>query len=125
MTYRWLTNDEIEKLVNPVLKLRGWSELNVNDSQPTCRVLGAFLEDGSLIESFTMQMYPVLGPLVRHDNEMRDAGETSRGLVAVMDDFLKEVDARDFLVVANEKITERLAQRFGMKKLEVPLYVKG
>ncbi len=122
-SYRWLETSEIEDYVNPVLKQRGYAELNLNEVNPTCRVLGAFLEDSSLVESFTFQMLPFLGPLLRHDNSIRDSGETSRQLATVMYDFLVGVDARDFLVIANSPISERLAERFGMKTVEVPVYM--
>ncbi len=120
--YRWLSNQEIADLVNPVLKLRGWAELNINEIQPTCRVLGAFI-DGELVESFAFQLFPMLGPLIRHNNEVRDSGETSRGLVAVMGDFIKSTNARDYMVVANSPMTVRLCERFGLKQLSDPVYV--
>lgn len=120
--YRWLSNQEIEELVNPVLKLRGWAELNINELQPTCRVLGAFV-DGEVIESLAFQMYPTLGPMVRHNNELRDSGEISRGLTTVMGDWINSVNARDCMVVANSPFTVRLCKRFGMKELSVPVYV--
>ena len=123
MTIRWLELSEVETLVNPVLKSRGYAELNLNEVSPTCRVLGAFLEDGYLVESFAFQLYPVLGPLLRHDNSIRDSGETSRQLASVMHEFLTSVDARDFLVIANSPISERLCERFGMKVVETPVYM--
>ncbi len=122
-SYRWLELPEIETLVNPVLKSRGYAELNLNEASPTCRVLGAFLEDGSLVESFAFQLYPVLGPLLRHDSSIRDSGETSRQLASVMHEFLTSVEARDFLVIANSPISERLCERFGMKAVAVPVYM--
>lgn len=112
-------------MVNPVLKEHGWAILNVNDAQPTCRVLGAFLEDGTLVETFTMQLYPTLGPMVRHVPDIRDSGETSRRLASIMEDWLIDMECRDFLVVANSPVTERLCARFGMKKMDVPIYVKA
>lgn len=124
MIYRWMENSEIEALVNPTLKQHGWAELNINESQPTCRVLGAFTEDGELKRSFTLQMIPALGPLVTHDESFRDSGDISRCLVVNMEDFLKESGARDFLVIANSPLTERLAERFGMEEIRVPVYVK-
>ena len=123
MVIRWLESDEIESLVNPVLKLKGYAELNINEDQPTCRVLGAFLEDGSLVESFSMQLIPFLGPMLRHDNSIRDSGETSRQLATVMHDFLKEVDAREFVVIANLPISARLAERFGMQEVTDPVFM--
>jgi len=49
MEYRWLSNKEIEEDVNPVLALHGMALLNINETIPTCQVLGAF-EDGHLIQ---------------------------------------------------------------------------
>lgn len=124
MTYRWLTSDEIAALVNPDLERKNWAALNVNDERPTCRVLGAFLEDGTLVESFTMQLVPMLGPMLRHDNTIRDSGETSRRLAAVMEDFLRnEVQARDFMAIADSPLTKRLCERFGMKLVRVPVFM--
>lgn len=124
MTFRWLENSEIDELVNPALEARGWAVLNVNEVRPTCRVLGAFLEDGTLIEIFACQLYPVLGPMLRMDSSIRDSGETSRQLATIMEDFLKESDARDFMAIANSPMTVRLCERFGMKPVSVPVYVK-
>ena len=121
MDIRWLTNEEIERLVNPTLRLQGWAELNINETQPTCRVLGSFV-DGELLESFTLQMYPVLGPLVRHNNEVRDSGETSRKLAMAMKQFLDDSAARGYLAIANSLVTERLCERFGMERIAVPVY---
>lgn len=118
-----MEHSEIETLVNPALELKGWARLNINEVNPTCRVLGAFLETGELVQSFTLQMYPTLGPLLRHDNTIRDSGETSRQLTSIMQEFLEKSEARDFLAIANSPITGRLCERFGMKKLNVPVYV--
>lgn len=123
MRFEWLTMDQIEELVNPVLKQKGWAELNLNPEFPTIRVLGAFLDDGTLIRSLTFQFYPLLGPLVSHDETIRDSGEASRGLAAVMYDWLIEMNARDFMVIANSPVTERLCHRFGMKKTDAPVYL--
>lgn len=124
LTFRWLTNEEIDDLANPAMVAQGWAALNINESNPTCRVLGAFADDGTLVEFFVLQLYPVLGPLLRTDKSSRDGGETSRTLASLMDDFLAESEARDFMVVANSPVSERLCARFGMEKLAVPVYVK-
>lgn len=121
MEIRWLSNEEIERLVNPTLRMQGWAELNIDDCRPTCKVLGAFIA-GECIESFTLQLYPILGPLIRHDNTVRDSGETSRGLAIVMKRFLDDLPARGYLAIANSPVTERLCKRYGMEKIEVPVY---
>lgn len=118
ISYSWLGNDEIERLVNPTLKIQGMAILNPE----CCRVLGAW-EDGALIQSFTIQLFPVLGPMVKHDNLHRDAGEVSRELTQRMHDYLTESQARGYLVVADNPVTGRLCERHGMSKLTSPVYV--
>lgn len=122
MIYEWLTLDQIEDLVNPDLERRGMAVLNINPAQPTCRVLGAW-EAGRLIQSFTVQLYPVLGPMLKHDSLHRDNGEVSRELASRMHTFLDEAEARGYMVVADNPVTQRLCERYGMSKIVSPVYV--
>ena len=117
MKLRWLSQGEVLELVNPVCAARGWAELNLD----TSRVLGAF-EDGQLVEFFVLQLFPLLGPLLRVDNEKRDGGETTRKLVTEMQDYLEKEQARGSFAVAESPVTRRLCERFGMKPLNVPVY---
>ena len=129
MNFRWLEQDEILNLVNPALKAKGYAELGFNGScecgraLPTARVLGAFLDSGELIETFTLQMLAFLGPLLKHDTDIRDSGETSRQMATIMYDFLMSAKARDFIVIANSPISRRLCERFQMKKVECPVFM--
>ncbi len=129
MTYRWLDTSEIETLVNPSLKSKGYAELGFNGScecgrpLPTSRVLGAFLESGELVETFTLQMMAFLGPLLKHDDSIRDSGETSRQLASIMFDFLMGAKARDYIVIANSPVSRRLCERFNLKKVECPVFM--
>lgn len=124
MIFQWLNNEQIETLVNPHLKDHGWAELNINEERPTCRVIGAFLENGTLVESLTIQLYPVVGPMLKHDKTIRDSGETSRALATIVADFLTNTEARDCLVIAEEVLTERLCKRLGLTRLASPVYGK-
>lgn len=118
MTYRWLTPEEIVRDVNPALASRGWSELNTE----VARVLGAF--DGDTpVEVFALQLFPFLGPLLRVDNTYRDNGEVSRVLAQEMEDFLAANEARGCLAIADSPVTERLCQRFGMRRLDSPVFI--
>ena len=123
MDIRWLTDDEIVSLVNPALQKRGWAELNVNPAAPTCRALGGFW-DGVLVEAFAFQLFPVLGPMLKVDNTFRDNGDTSRALAAKMEEWLGEVSARGYLAIADSPVTERLCVRYGMTKIESPVFQK-
>jgi len=121
VVYRWLTNDEIVNEVNPICARRGWALLNVNDAQPTCRVLGAFDEfEGGLIGFMAFSLMPMIGSLwVQPDH--RD-GTVSRELAVQMHQFLKDADARGFIAVADHPVTSRICERFGMVKMEAPVY---
>lgn len=121
MEYRWLEPEEIEKLMNPALKVQGLAQLNINPAQPTARVLGAFW-DGQLVEAFAFQLYPILGPLIKVDNTFRDSGETARALAGKMQEFLEEVSARGYLCIADSPMSERLCERFGMERVKSPVF---
>ena len=121
MEFRWLEGDEIVNLVNPVMVARGWAALNVNEDQPTCRVLGAFDEE-RLVEVFAFQLYPVLGPLLKIDPDFQDSGKCARELADRMRAFMNEVKARGCLAVADSPVTTRLCERFGMTPIGSPVY---
>ena len=48
--FRWLEPAEIEQFVNPTCQQQGWAQLNISETTPTCRVLGAF--DGVRLVGF-------------------------------------------------------------------------
>ncbi len=122
LEYRWLTGDEIVALVNPACAARGWAELNVNDAQPTCQVLGAW-NAARLVGWFVFQLYPLLGPMLV-EPEFRN-GQVSAELTARMYDFLTISEARGYLVVCESPASEVLARKHDMHKLESPVYVAG
>jgi hypothetical protein len=117
---RWLTNEEIELWVQPVLAQRGWALLNISDSQPTCRVLAAF--DGPKFISFmVLQLFPVLGPAWA-DDDHRD-GVISRVLADRMHEYLVNVRARGAVTICENLVSARLAERHGMKQITDPVYL--
>lgn len=118
MTYRWLTDQETVEIVNPLLRLRRLAEL----STLVAKVLGAFNEDGTLIECLTLQLMPLLGPVVRADNTVRDDGTVTRELAQRMGEFLLTENARGVMTIAESPFTQRLCERAGMKKLDMPVY---
>jgi hypothetical protein len=117
---RWLTNDEIEEFVNPVCAQRGWALLNINEEHPTCRVLGSF-NGPELVGWLVLQFFPVIGP-AWSDALHRD-GIISRELADEMHDYLVSVEARGALTICESHVTERLAIRHGMTKIETPVYM--
>jgi hypothetical protein len=121
MGYRELTGDEIINDVNPICVARGWAPLNVNDATPTCYVIGAFDDNGKLAGFFCLQLHPVIGPMWV-DSENRD-GSVSRELAESMDKFIKASNVRGVLAITDSPVSERLAERHGMVKLESPVYI--
>jgi hypothetical protein len=121
MEYRWLNDEEIADVLNPALKVQGFAQMNINPAQPLCRVRGCFV-DGRLVKAFAFQMYPILGPMVTVDNTFRDNGDVSRTLAADMAQFFENAQARGCLCIADSPVTQRLCERFGMNKLESPVY---
>jgi hypothetical protein len=120
LEYRWLTSDETINLVNPCCAQMGWSSLNVNKVQPTCRVLGAF--DGPALVAFlAVQLFPVIGPAWA-DADHRD-GKVSRELADRMHEFMQEVKARGALMLCESVVAERLAERHGMTRVNEPVYM--
>jgi len=117
MTYRWLTREEIMALDDDLARA-GQSPLNPD----VARVYGA-LDGTRLVQSLTIQLYPVLGPMVKHDNFHRDNGEISRTLANLMDQYLEESKARGYLAVCDSPVTERICERHGMRKVESPVYI--
>lgn len=117
LTYRFLTEEEIDEQINPIHRQQGWAELNTS----LAKVMGAWIGD-RLIRALTLQLFPMVGPLVA-DPAYIDNGEASRGVAVEMEAYLKSRDTRGWLVIANSPVTERLCERFGMEKLEVPVYV--
>lgn len=116
---RFLSEEEVNELVNPVLQFQGKSMLNARLSV----VAGAFDANGKLVETFTVQLYPMLGPLVKHDAFSRDNGQTTRDLVSFMDDYLNSADVRGYLTIAESPVTERLCERYGMQRVTHPVFI--
>jgi hypothetical protein len=120
ITKRWLTNDEIEQWVQPVLDQKGWALLNISDDHPTCRVLGAF--DGpEFIGFLVLQLFPVIGPAWA-DASHRD-GSVSRLLADGMHEYLIEVRARGAVTICESPVSARIAERHGMSQISDPVYL--
>lgn len=125
MTTRWLTIDEIEKWVNPVLAERGWAQLNLNEEHPTCRVLGALVEvsvgGGGILQGFNViQLYPMVGPLLVDPKFM--TGHVSERLATEMQKYLADEGVRGYLAMCENHRSEQLCRSRGMTKIDMPVY---
>lgn len=115
VTERWLLPNEVN-ILEPILESNHWASLN----DQTCQVRAAF-DDGVLVGFVVLQQFPVLGPLWVHP-DYRGNGLPGR-LASDMREFLKTIQVRGLLVVADSVFTEILCQHFGMKKVESPVYM--
>lgn len=114
--YRWLEPAEIE-VANAAFRHQGWAELNPDAS----RALGAFI-DGALVEVLALQLFPILGPMLKVDNTVNDPA-ISRKLADMMDAFLRSNDARGWLAIADSPVVARLCERYGMKQVSSTVYM--
>jgi hypothetical protein len=113
---RWMEGAEAVEKLNPILAERGWSLLN----EATSRALAMF--DGDrLVAFFVLQLFPVLGPAWVAPSDQ--GGGVLRELADKMHEYLNEVQARGYLVICDSPVSERLALRHFMTKVEAPVYL--
>lgn len=123
MRYRWIdgfnATDAEWNRIEDLLASRGWSSL----TRSTSRILVAEDDDGELMGFLVLQLYPHTEPLwVRPSARGTDvAAELSNRMV----DFLIEIKARGWMVIADSPFAAKLCEERGMRKLEKPVYVAG
>lgn len=121
MKYRWLEHspeDEPDwKRVEEILKFRGWMSLN----RPTSRVLIAEDMEQHLAGFICFQLIPYVGPIWLHPAE-RGSG-IAEEMARQMWEFLLSVHARGWMAGAESVHTEKLCEKFGMTKIEHPMFV--
>lgn len=116
ITYKWIFGSELESL-EPILAERGWSSLN----DKTARALVALDSSNTLIGFHVLQLFPHAEPLwVRKD--MRGSG-LAEELADRMMEFLAQVGARGFMVVADSPAAIQLCEKHGMRKVNSPVYL--
>jgi hypothetical protein len=120
VTYRWMdgplsTNEDWVRLDN-LLEKRGWSPLNREMS----RILIAE-RDGNIIGFSVLQMLPFAGPLFVERNH-RGSGIADK-LAADTINYLVDCNARGWFVIADSPHVPKLCERFGMEKVQSPVYI--
>ena len=121
VTYRWIdgptaTQEEWDRFED-ILVARGWMSLN----RPTSRVLVAEDEHGDLLGFFVMQLVPHTEPLwVRPSKRGSEIAEI---LADKMLTFMLEVQARGWMLVADNPIVAKMSEQRGMTRVESPVYV--
>src|SRR5208283_1618022 len=104
--------------IDSILELRGAPPLN----RPTTRILVAEDESGKLGGFICMCLLPHIEPMWIAPSE-RGTG-LAEELTNQMDKFLREVQVIGFFVVADNPFVVRLCEKFGMERIESPVYRK-
>jgi len=115
VTLKWLDGDELDQL-EPILAEKGWASLN----KATSRALAAFDQEGKLIGWEVFQLYPYLGPAYV-EKTWRGSGLYEK-LADELHEFLLGVQCRGAIMIAETIFAEKLAEKHGMRKVELPVY---
>lgn len=113
--YRWVEGDELI-ILEPIIEAHGWTSLNGK----TCRALCAF-KGAELVGFHVFQLFTFVGPLWL-DRSMRGSG-VAEDLVDGMVGFMKSVEARGYLVIADNPHAARMCEANGMRRIESPVYL--
>jgi predicted GNAT family N-acyltransferase len=119
VTFKWINgweaDDSVWEKIQTMISAHGWPILN----RSTARVLAAF--SGSLIAISTVQLMPMVGPLIV-EKAYRGTG-IAEELADQTQKFLREADARGWVVVADSAHSEKLCRERGMEQLASPMYI--
>lgn len=104
--------------INTTIDALGWTQLNYNTPM---RILCALDRNGNLVGWLVLQFFPHTEPLYVN------ADHRGTGLAAELADkmfnFLVATDTRGFMFVADSPAAEKLAQHYGLKRVDKPVYV--
>lgn len=118
-TFRWIdgpsaTDAEWEK-IDAILANKGWASLN----RPTTRLL--VVEDGDRILGFIcLQLFPHTEPLYVTPSQ-RGTG-LAKELSDQMLEYLKKVEARGWMAIADSPFAAEMCEKAGMVKVDAPVY---
>lgn len=116
ITLKWLDGPDLAAL-EPILFSLGAMSLN----HDTSRAIVAY--DGDrIVGFFVMQLIPHLEPLYV-DPEFRSSS-VAVILVEGMVQFMKDVNCRGAMLVAEHPGVAKIAEHFGMERITYPLYSK-
>jgi hypothetical protein len=120
VSYRWINLWEASEhevaQIDKIIAARGWVKLNLNMT----RVLVAEL-DGRIISFSVVQAMPYVGPLFV-SSEHRGLGIAEELADRTME-FLRSIDARGWLVVADSPHVAKICEAREMDRVESPVYV--
>jgi hypothetical protein len=120
MIKRWIDGQDATKedwdRIEGILAARGWTSLNRNFTR-----IRVAEENGELKGFYVLQLYPHAEPLWVAPST-RGSG-LAEDLADDMLEFLKDVGARGWMLVADNPMVAKMAEERGMTKLEAPVYV--
>jgi hypothetical protein len=121
--YRWIdgatASDEDWERIENILASRGWMSLNRN----TSRIRVAEGEGGKLVGFYVLQMIPHAEPMWVAPSAR--ASGVADELADDMLQFLTEVNARGWMIVADSPFAEKMCEARHMKRIKSPVYVMG
>jgi GNAT superfamily N-acetyltransferase len=123
VTYRWIdgptaTEEEWER-IDKILEARGWMALN----RATSRILVAEDPHGILSGVFTFQLIPHTEPM--WVSPAYRGTDVAAQLADRMLEFLRENQARGWMIVADNPIAARMCEERGMRRVHAPVYMAG
>jgi hypothetical protein len=121
IAYRWLngpdaTDAEWDR-IEQILIARGWMSLN----RLASRILIAEDTDGALLGFFVCQYVIHTEPLWVVPS--RRGGEIAEQLADQMLGYMMEIQARGWMLIANDPVAAKMAEARGMVREESPVYV--
>lgn len=114
--YRWIENEELA-ILDPIFDEKGWTKLNLYTGT---RALCAY-EDNKLVGFFVLQLFPHTEPLYV-DSTTHNSPEIAISLVRQMVEFIKSINIRGYMVVADTEFAKLMCERGGMQQIESPVY---
>ena len=118
--YRWIMGSDSTDLewsqIQFLIESHGWPILN----RQVSRVLVA-IHRGTIIGLSTVQLMPSVGPLIV-DKSFRGMN-VAEELADQTLDFLRDANARGWIVIAESKHSENLCEDRGMERLESPVFI--
>ena len=111
-----MSTDQDWSRVDRLLEKRGWAPLNRDLS----RILIAE-QDGEIVGFSVLQMLPFAGPLFV-ERKHRGTGMADK-LATDTINYLVDCNARGWFVIADSPHVPKLCERFGMHKVESPVYI--
>ena len=103
--------------IEAILSVRGWASLN----RATSRVLIAEDAQGAIVAFIVFQMVPYTGPLFVAPS--RRGSGVAEEMCDRMFQWLGEMQVRGWIATAESAHAAEIMEKYGMKKMDAPLYV--